>query len=88
MQSKPARTISEQLQLLKERGMLFRDEQSALVSLKKISYYRLKGYWWDMQEDRTLQNFVEGSYFEVVLERYNFDRQLTDVQKKKMNLNN
>ncbi|MCD4770774.1 MAG: Abi family protein [Bacteroidales bacterium] len=76
MPNKPARTIDEQLQLLKERGMLFRDEPKALVNLRNISYYRLKGYWWDMQSDRTGHTFQDNTYFEVVIERYNFDRQL------------
>jgi len=31
--------------------MLFRDEPQATHILKNISYYRLKGYWWDMQID-------------------------------------
>lgn len=76
MPLKPARSIEEQLQLLKDRGMLFRDEQSALSTLQNISYYRLKGYWWDMQEDRNQHIFYDNTYFETVLERYNFDRQL------------
>jgi abortive infection bacteriophage resistance protein len=32
--------------------MLIPDEQQAAFCLNHISYYRLKGYWWDMQTDR------------------------------------
>lgn len=56
--------------------MLFRNELEAGQFLKNISYYRLKGYWWDMQQDRITHNFLPDTYFENVIERYNFDRHL------------
>lgn len=74
--NKDSRTIAEQITLLKQRGMLMKDEQKAAFYLNHISYYRLKGYWWDMQTDRTNHTFAPNSYFEDVIERYNFDRQL------------
>ena len=74
MVNKRARTIEEQIQLLKDRGMIFRDEKQAFHDLQNISYYRLKGYWWDMQEDQRAHKFSQNTYFESVIERYNFDR--------------
>jgi len=77
MPNKPSRSIDEQIALLKERGgMLFRDEAAAKPLLLNISYYRLKGYWWDMQSDRVVHKFYPESYFEDVIDRYYFDRQL------------
>ncbi len=76
MPNKPAYTIADQIQLLKSRGMLFRDEHSAAELLKSISYYRLKGYWWDMQTDYTLHIFEPNTYFEDIVDRYDFDRNL------------
>ncbi|MGB1206939.1 MAG: Abi family protein [Chitinophagales bacterium] len=76
MSNKPVKSIAEQIQLLKSRGMLFRDETKATHFLKNISYYRLKGYWWDMQENKTSHTLLPNSYFETVIERYNFDRHL------------
>jgi abortive infection bacteriophage resistance protein len=76
MPYKPARNIAEQLSLLKDRKMLFRDEEQASHFLRNISYYRLKGYWWDMQQDRSSHVFKPNVYFEDVIERYNFDRHL------------
>lgn len=52
------------------------DELAAKERLKNISYYRLKGYWWDMQLDRVSHTFAEGSVFENVVSRYDFDRHL------------
>ena len=56
--------------------MLFRNEPQAAELLKNISYYRLKGYWWDMQTDYTLHTLKPNTYFEDIIERYNFDRHL------------
>jgi abortive infection bacteriophage resistance protein len=73
---KPAYSILEQINLLKSRGMFFKDEIKARHFLSTISYYRLKGYWWDMQEDYEKHSFRTDSYFEDVVNRYNFDRHL------------
>ena len=62
--------------LLKSRGMTVKDEQKATFYLNHISYYRLKGYWWDMQADFTNHIFAPNSVFEDVIARYSFDRQL------------
>ena len=56
--------------------MLFRNEPKAAELLKNISYYRLKGYWWDMQTDYTQHTLKPNTYFEDIVERYNFDRHL------------
>lgn len=79
MTNKSSRNINEQISLLKCRGMLFQDESAAKNLLKSISYYRLKGYWWDMQRDSHLHIFNSGTYFEDVVERYEFDRELRVV---------
>jgi abortive infection bacteriophage resistance protein len=76
MANKPTLSIANQIALLKKRGMLFREEATAPHFLQNISYYRLKGYWWDMQEDKTLHTFKHNTYFEDIIERYNFDRHL------------
>ena len=79
MTNKPPYTIDEQINLLKLRGMLFKEEANAQDLLKNISYYRLKGYWWDMQDDYSLHTFKPDTYFEDVIARYNFDSQLRTI---------
>ncbi|HEY1018614.1 MAG TPA: Abi family protein [Sediminibacterium sp.] len=76
MANKPPLSVARQIVLLKQRGMLFRDEANAPHFLQNISYYRLKGYWWDMQADYTLHTFNSNTYFEDIVDRYNFDRHL------------
>lgn len=72
--AKNPKTIQEQIDLLKCRNMAFKDESNVPHFLANISYYRLKGYWWEMQEDKIQHRFADHSYFEDVIDLYNFDR--------------
>ena len=71
--NKKSRTIDEQIALLKTRGLTIKDEQKTAFYLSSISYYRLKGYWWDMQTDFINHKFATGSNFDEVIARYHFD---------------
>lgn len=55
---------------------MIRNEVIALHHLAHISYYRLKGYWWDMQSDRVRHIFSPDVYLEDVIFRYYFDKEL------------
>ena len=76
MANKSPKSIKEQINLLKSRGMCFHNEKKAAQILSYISYYRLEGYWWDMQYDKELHLFYPEAFFEDVVARYEFDRQL------------
>ncbi len=43
--TKPPLSHEEQLQLLKDRGLLVEDDSKAMHLLHHISYYRLSCYW-------------------------------------------
>ena len=77
MNQKP-RTIQEQLCRLKEKGMVFNDEQNAISYLSRISYFRLKYYWVDMIDVNT-GYFINGANFDTVIERYEFDKKLRNI---------
>jgi len=76
MYSKPAITISEQIDQLKSRGLEITVEDNAEYVLSNISYYRLAGYWWPMQADKEQHLFKPNSRFSDVLALYNFDAEL------------
>ncbi len=76
MANKNPYTIANQIALLKQRGMIFHNETEAFRVLGNISYYRLKGYWWEMQDDYVLHTFKPTTFFEDIINRYNFDRHL------------
>lgn len=73
---KPALTIDQHIESLKERGLIIDDEKLAIHYLKNVSYYRLAGYWWPMQSDKTKHVFKPNSRFSDVIHLYNFDREL------------
>jgi abortive infection bacteriophage resistance protein len=67
------KTIEEQINLLKSRNMTINNFAEAEHFLANISYYRLKGYWWEMQSDKVNHYFKDGSKLEDVIDLYNFD---------------
>ena len=73
---KPPITLDEQITQLKTRGLQIVDDRIAKHFLANISYYRLAGYWWPMQADKTAHIFKNNSRFEDVIALYNFDREL------------
>lgn len=44
MELKPHKTYAEQLEILKDRGILVEDDATALALLRRAGYYTLSGY--------------------------------------------
>jgi len=76
MFKKIATTIPQQIELLKERGLIITPNDRADKYLSHISYYRLGEYWYVMQEDKENHIFKPNSKFADVISLYNFDAQL------------
>jgi len=74
--SKPFLPYQDQMSLLKERGMLFKDENKALHLLERIGYYRLSGYWYPLLANKQNHIFKLGANFETAFNLYKFDREL------------
>lgn len=72
MTGKPFKTYSEQLQLLKNRGLEINDEAFALHILKHHNYYRLSAYRFPFQD--TPDSFRQGTRFDDLWDLYCFDR--------------
>ena len=66
-------TLAEQINILKQRGLIFEDEDAALRILSFISYFRLASYWRVMEENSRIHRFRNGSKFSAVLSLYTFD---------------
>lgn len=75
--TKIAKTYEEQLQLLKDRGLKINSDSKALHLLRKLSYYRLSGYWYPfLEEPKNSHAFKPGSNFQTAFRLYRFDRDL------------
>ena len=60
---------------LKTQGMLFPDENLALAYMQNVGGFRLKAYWFRLQNPATKQ-FPAGTDFNEIVSKYEFDRLL------------
>lgn len=79
---KIATAVTEQIQILKDRGMEFDCEDSKLKEhLLDIGYYRLGFYWRPFEIDKE-HNFAEGTKFTNVIQLYYLDVDLRNILNK------
>ena len=71
------KSIDEQIELLKSRGLIINDEGLAKKTLLNINYYRLSGYLYQFK----LENgkYEAGLTFERLLDLYTFDSKFTRI---------
>ena len=69
-------SFPQQIQLLKQNGLVFADESKALHTLQQISYFRLKSYLMPLMSDKVLHTFKNGATFEQAYNLYKFDSRL------------
>lgn len=74
--TKQALTISQQIDVLKCRGLIIEDDVQASNVLEMISYFRLADYWHHMEADHSTHQFKQGSHWEYVIDCYYFDKAL------------
>ena len=74
---KPPLSISEQAQLLIDRGLICDDDDRQRLEsyLSSIGYYRLSAYWLPFYSTDT-ERFSENTHFDTILSLYIFDRKL------------
>lgn len=73
--TKPARTLDDQVELLRSRGLHIPDQERARHYLAHINYYRLTGYWLPFEADHSSHQFNGQASFDDVLNLYIFDRE-------------
>jgi abortive infection bacteriophage resistance protein len=75
--TKPPKTYTEQLKLLKSRGLKVNSDAKAMHLLEKLSYYRLSGYWYPLlKEPKKAHVFKSNADFQTAFQLYRFDRDL------------
>ena len=73
--SKPPTTYTEQVDLLRARGMVVDDQAEAEFYLQHLNYYRLGAYWLPFEQDHATHH-SDRTHFSQVLNLYIFDREL------------
>ena len=77
--TKQIQTFTNQISILRQRGLLIANEQEAEEWLRKVSYYRMSGYWYPLLADRQNHIFKPGSTFEQAKMLYEFDSHLRRI---------
>jgi abortive infection bacteriophage resistance protein len=77
--TKPALTFEQQAEVLIQRGLVVNNKDELVDFLSRVNYYRLSGYSYtfkviDPQDGK--EAFIKGTSFEVIKNRYEFDRRL------------
>lgn len=87
---KPFKTVAEQIDLLRSRGMVISNPDAATLCLESVGYYRLSGYWYpdrrrvpvpttdpkQLPTFKALSEFRTGATFEHANHLYEIDRKL------------
>lgn len=71
---KPALTYRQQIDLLKQRGLLVPDEDFAVHCLEHHNYYRLSAYRFPFTVPSNPDRFRPGTTFDQLWDLYHFDR--------------
>lgn len=77
---KPHLPVTDQLELLRQRGLIVTDAEAAERALSRIGYYRISGYWYPMRRPNPLggreDQFINGASFGDAFDLYVFDKKL------------
>lgn len=74
--NKLPKSIDEQIEILRSRGMIINNQEKAHHILTHVNYYRLGAYWLTFEQDHENHLFQSETYFEDVINLYIFDRKL------------
>ena len=71
---KPPTTYRQQLEKLRSRGCIIKDETRAIDVLSKVNYYRLTAYFLPFKQLN--ETYIDGTDFDTVYQIYEFDRKI------------
>lgn len=75
-------TISEQIQKLKDHGVVIKDEDAAYSFLSQVNYYRLTGYLLQYRINPENSDYAVPVDFCELVELYKFDSELRNLYRK------
>ncbi len=79
MGSKTFKTLDEQIEILKDKGLVIDDIDYAKEILLRENYFFLSGYRHLFLKDDGSRKFIKGTNFREVYSMFSFDRQLRNI---------
>ncbi|WWL43958.1 Abi family protein [Pseudomonas parakoreensis] len=76
---KPALSVEQQLELLKQRGLQVANDDRAMCFLEVVTLFRLSPYMRPFQETNPEHTFKPGSTLKAVVDIYRFDGSLRRI---------
>lgn len=73
---KKAKTVEEQLQILKKRGLVIENRDRAIEILRNVNYYTLTGYLFPFKQGEKYQN---GTSMNLAIKLYHFDNEIRNI---------
>lgn len=79
MRTKQFKTLDEQIEILKHKGLIVNDESYAKDVLLRENYFFLSGYRHVFLDPKDSKRYVEGATFEELYSLFLFDRQFRNI---------
>jgi abortive infection bacteriophage resistance protein len=76
--NKKALSSQDLIRKLKDQGLIVQDQILALKYMNYVGHYRLKGYWYQLQDHET-KTFIPGTTFKEIIDRYEMDREIRAI---------
>lgn len=77
--AKPFLTYRQQIQLLRDKGMLVEDEAFIEAELHRYGYFSLISGYKDLLKNPTTKNYRDGTSFHDLIAIYRFDERLREL---------
>ncbi len=79
MRTKQFKTLEEQIEILKHKGLVINDESYAKEVLLRENYFFLSGYRHVFMDPHDPKRYIEGTTFEELYSLFLFDRQFRNI---------
>ncbi len=79
MSAKKFRTLDEQIEILKNKGLVIDDEEIVRNILLRENYFFISGYRHMFLKSPTAKNFITNTNFNELYAMFNFDRQFRNI---------
>lgn len=79
---KQFKTIDEQIEILKDKGLIINDEEKTKMILLRENYFFINGYRHVFMKSSDNKRFIEGSTFDELYALFSFDRNLRNIMFK------